>query len=465
MSKSSKASKLPKARRAGTPEGPSWARNAAHIAALSEKAIDPQLSDDQLDSVEEELDGLIEKHIRACEDGILNEALRTIFARNEDAAEYLTEQLEGAATSVGVLTVEPDGESGHGVLRLFAIPVVSSKIGGLGQDFELHTGQGLLDEFAKSFKRFGLVSASDTVAVPAYLYHPQELDALTWSETRAIMTDTMLGLAGKSPKRVAPGRTGWPRPPTRAAGTTVVELRYLLVIVMACEQSFRPFTPFQLTQEEIDTLQDTKDFAALDEDDEEEDARWAAEASHYSALVTDWEAHITPIVMQMLGLATTNSELLGGLVSVDAPDDFFEAYRHGLSAYAIIGMEVTVQSGLKAEGLLSVETHAIAAVYFDETSGNWEARVSVLREDGSLLLGAVRRIWPFEDIDDVLLDVADSLEDARFAGVTVLPRAISVTGQDPTAFMTHSGLALPGTRHAAGASLNKFASDPSFKGH
>lgn len=441
---------------------------ADRIAALSEKVIDGRLPDDQLDQMEDELDALIEGYIRAREDEVLNEALRTVFARDEDAAEFLSEKLEGAATNVGIATVGPDGLHGTGVLRLFAIPVISGRVGGLGQNFRLRTSNGLLDDFAKSFKRFGLVSASDTVAVPGYLYHPHEMDAWTWSETRAVLTAAIADVTGVAPVRTPPGRFGWPPPAPTPAGAILVELRYLLVAVMACEPEFQPFTPFQLTHDEIYGMPDAQTPAAPDEYSEEaeeaEDNRMAEQGARYYALAREWAEHATPIVAQMLGTTTAELELSGDLVSVDNTDDFFEAYRQGLSAYGDVGLELTLRSGLTAEGLLPVETCAAAAAYFDEIDNTWQVRVSVLREDGSLLLGAIRKIWPFEDIDEVLVDVIDSLEGMRFAGVIALPETIPFNGTDPASFITPTGLALP-SPGPAGAPSNNFANDPSFKGH
>jgi hypothetical protein len=464
-------SKSSKTRASRNPAG-SLKVTAARIVALSEKVADAGLPDDQLDRLEDELDTLVERGIRAREDGVLNEALRTVFARNADAAEFLSEKLEEAATIVGVATVGPDGLHGTGELRLFAIPVISGKVGGLGQNFRLHRGNGLLDDFAKSFKRFGLVSASDTVAVPGYLYHPHELDAWTWSETRAVLTDAIAGVTGVRPVRTPPGRFGWPPPAPTPTGALLVELRYLLVAVMACEPEFQPFTPFQLTQDDLYGVPATQSPTAPDEyseeDEEAEDKRMAEQGDQYYALTREWAEHVTPIVAQMLGATAAELELAGESVSVDNPDDFFEAYRQGLSAYGDVGLEVTLRSGLKTEGLLPVETCAAAAAYFDEIDNTWQVRVSVLREDGSLLLGAIRKIWPFEDIDEVLAAVAASLESMRFAGVITLPEAVPFNGADPDTFITPDGSALPAPPApgpVAGALFNNFANDPSFKGH
>lgn len=303
---------------------------------------------------EHDLRKIVRKCLLQKKDGPLHEALDT--AQDDDGAyPLLKERIEEAA---GVIVVR-GGDGRELEVNAFVVPLFARTAGGLdaAQCFQ---DEQAFDLLRKSFVQEQLESADASVVLVSHAYHPDEIDAIGYSELHAMVHDACDAMTGKktSAETIARSMRGWPARDF-ARDDQALELRFLLGFALK-------------------KLDDP--FYRVPDNEAAADRYFNARAARFRR----WAQRVAPLVQRCL---VTD----GRDVAIDfLYQDLFHGGRDtGLAEYRALTMMSALQQALQRHGTQPQDARAVL--------GLWEA------EDGAPVL----RVNLYAKADDALLASAE----------------------------------------------------------
>jgi hypothetical protein len=354
---------------------------ARELCALA-KRLAHAPKDHNADKWEEQLGHLVGRHLAAARDDVLVEAMHQAqTAQDSVTLDELGLQVEYEAEHHH-LGLRPDGKQQEA--RLFAIPLMVPDVTQLGTP---HLPQHpATDALVASLRVDGLVAPTQGLTLVKYLYHPDELDALTPSGVFRLCNELALAACDEVPC------SGYELP--EADGPTI-GLRYLVGVVTGPAST--------------DSL-----LLASDKPDDETAFGWAGK-------VDEWCVHAAQHLTEAFNLsaASPGGEHVRVPLEVFPVGGFYEARRLGEVIYKSTSTLADALRVLSETGIDPTQVHAIVAPYIlDDKSVSVVASLTS-KLDGCLLGTAAYPVSAFEQLDDALDDVHSMLE-TRVGEVSVV---------------------------------------------
>lgn len=326
---------------------------------------------------QDELERMVRNFLRQRDDETLYEALEQLRYDDRRAHGLLLEVVEETADVVVLRRGEKEME-----INAFLIPFLARTTGGLREAQALADGDAF-DALRASLQQAGLESPKARVVLVHHLYHPDEIDALTYGDVEAMNRDAFASLTDKkvmSVPAIERSMRGWP-PAAFGAEDEALELRFLLGFA----------------------LKDMNDpFYAIPQDEAGADTYFERRGAAFRT----WSEQYTPLLQQCLtgqpaGAAKCELHFM-------YQDLFHGAKRTGNAEYRMLQMMSELEQGAGRA--------ADATAVFAITDDDGEALLQVvLRADGGVL--AQSSLLLNGDPQEQLLDAADavaSLGVARF---------------------------------------------------
>jgi len=321
---------------------------------------------------QDELERMIRRALRQRDDETLYEALEQLRFEDRRAYALLRQATEDAADMVVLRHGEREWE-----INAFLIPLLVRTQGGLDAARVFADGDAF-DTLRASVQQAGLESAKARVVLVHHLYHPDEIDALTYSEVEAMNRDAFASLTDKKVMAVPAierSMRGWPQA-SFGAQDEALELRYLL--------------GFALKQ-----LDDP--FYAIPQDEAAADAYFEQRATRFQ----QWTERYTPLMRQCL-TGDTSGQTRCELHFL-YQDLFHGARAAGNAEYHTLAMMAALEQGLAEAGVGAAQAVAVLAAV--EEAGDMVLEVR--------LRGAGRTVAQSAHVLDG--DVAEQLADAADA--------------------------------------------------
>jgi hypothetical protein len=263
-------------------------------------------------------------------------------------------------------------------INAFLIPFLARTRGGLRQELALADGDAF-DALRTSLQEAGLESAKARVVLVHHLYHPDEIDALTYGDVEAMNRDAFASLTDKkvmSVPAIERSMRGWPENGF-GEDDQALELRFLLGFA----------------------LKDMNDpFYAVPRDEAAADAYFERRGTAFRA----WAEQYTPLLQQCLT----------GKPAGEAPcelhflyqDLFHGGKRTGNAEYRMLQMMSELEQGLAQSGVAADGATAVFAVADED--GETVLQV-ILRAGGRVLAQSAQVLDG--DPQEPLLDAADAV--------------------------------------------------------
>jgi hypothetical protein len=379
------------------------ARRLATLARRLAEAFD----DPRYDRWDEELDGRIGKALHAGNDALLGRALAVAAnLDNPQVFETLRETICNHATSRPVMLATEE----VGFAALYAMPVLSVRPGGLNRK-RCSIPEQALAALTHSFKACGLVRQDATVVPCAYLFHPEELEVLRFSQVRHLLGELIEHAASVPPHPALTAQTGWPAHEELTSATAPVELRYLLVCVMdqaaAPEPFVLPLSDEVLGDGEGDT-DDTDDEGAVFRE-----RKFNEQLDAHLEKVQQWTKQASVVLSDALQPGSA------GVLLVQEPQPYYQGLYEGLASFWSLGMMLVFRAHLDLRDMAPRGAWAhIAPVGENGTVQEYRISVLSVMED-ELIAGMTRPILAHEDAADVLESLGRTLEDTELLRWTV----------------------------------------------
>lgn len=383
---------------------------ARQLQALARKLV-AHPDDPRAEQWDANMASLIEKALVSGWDRVLNGVINGLAgAGHIDAAKELRDSIGFyAALRYDVLaSLDQKGALDSPLAtHLFAIPVVIAS----DKPITWRNGEIPLDQdfsdLVRSFRRAGLVPPSDSISLENYLYHPEELLDIRWSQALLLADHVWASAGGKpvpSPKLF---QRGWPR---RDEKPTAV-IRFL-VGVQASDLGSEPFF--------------------VPGDGADETARDAA--------MTSWSKSAEDLVQRFF-----HKRGIAARCAVLDSDYLFASIQDGLSDAQDIFLRMRLEGELDLRDISAEDSSALIAVHSDNTGA--EFRISILDQRGSFVGGAIRPILPFESEEEASEAVFIVLEgmgcrDLSFAD-EIFPRDIHCECCGEPTFLVPDGSGSP----------------------
>lgn len=319
-----------------------------------------------------ELERMIRNCLRQRDDETLYEALEQLRFEDERGHGLLRQTVEDAADMLLLRRGETELE-----INAFLIPLLVRTSGGLQASRVLADGDSF-DTLRHSLQQAGLESERARVVLVHHLYHPQEIDAISYSELEAMNRDAFASLTDRkvmSVPAIERSMRGWPEAGFRA-DDEVLELRFLL--------------GFSLKE-----LDDP--FYRIPNDEVAADAYFEQRAERFRA----WAAGQSALMRQCL----TGSSQADACELHFLYQDLFHGAKHaGNAEYRMLQMLSELEQGLAAAGATAAATRAVLAI--GEDAGDAILQVQLRRAD-ALLASASQLIDG--DLQEHLFDATESL--------------------------------------------------------
>lgn len=409
-------------------------QQATKLAALARRVTE-DFDDPRYERWDDELDAGIRKALRAGNDALLAGALTVAVEKHElGVFEELRDTIASHATSRPVLLT---GEE-VGFFTLYAMPVLSIRAGGLSPKRRSITGAAL-GEIARSFRKHGLVRHEASVLLCEYLFHPEELDALSFLQVHRLVEQLIEQASGKTPRGALTGSTGWPQDPDKTPGQPRLELRYLLVCVLDDANAPEPFMA-PLSQDSFEDVEAGVDGAADDgkiELSEEEEQEIEALVDAHFEKVETWMQDVTPTLSRVLKHGAAD------VLFVQEPQPYYAGLQSGLASYWSFGMLCSFRSQLAQHDIAPRGAWALVMPVGEDDCVD-EFRVSLLSVlENKLIAGFVRPLLTGEEADDVLESLTLALNDLGLLRCEVsseVHEAMACEGCGRPTYLTPNGL-------------------------
>ncbi|WDZ96135.1 DUF2863 family protein [Herbaspirillum sp. WKF16] len=322
---------------------------------------------------QDELERMVRNFLRQRDDETLYEALEQLRHDDRRAHALLLEVVEESADVVILRRGEKEME-----INAFLIPFLARTRGGLRQELALADGDAF-DALRTSLQEAGLESAKARVVLVHHLYHPDEIDALTYGDVEAMNRDAFASLTDKkvmSVPAIERSMRGWPENGF-GEDDQALELRFLLGFA----------------------LKDMNDpFYAVPRDEAAADAYFERRGTAFRA----WAEQYTPLLQQCLT----------GKPAGEAPcelhflyqDLFHGGKRTGNAEYRMLQMMSELEQGLAQSGVAADGATAVFAVADED--GETVLQV-ILRAGGRVLAQSAQVLDG--DPQEPLLDAADAV--------------------------------------------------------
>jgi len=319
-----------------------------------------------------ELERMIRNCLRQRDDETLYEALEQLRFEDERGHALLRQTVEDAADMLLLRRGEREFE-----INAFLIPLLVRTRGGLQASRVLADGDSF-DTLRTSLQQAKLESERARVVLVHHLYHPEEIDAISYSELEAMNRDAFASLTDRkvmSVPAIERSMRGWPEAGF-GADDDVLELRFLL--------------GFSL--KEVDDP-----FYKIPTEETAADAYFEQRAERFR----NWSTQQSPLMRQCL---TGSSEAGSCDLHFLYQDLFHGAKQAGNAEYRMLQMLSELEQGLAASGADASDTRAVLAM--GEDAGDAVLMVQ-LRRDDHVLASATQLIDG--DLQEQLFDCAGSL--------------------------------------------------------
>jgi hypothetical protein len=326
---------------------------------------------------QQDLDRLIRKCLRGRDDESLYEALEQVRFEDRGAWSFLRQAIEDAAQILVMRRGERLQE-----INTFMIPLLVRTKGGLQQAAVFQNGDDF-EALKDSLQQSGLESARARVVLVAHAYHPEEIEALSYSEVEAMNRDAYTSLTDKkvlSVPAIERSMRGWPASDF-AAADDALELRFLL--------------GFSLKE-----LDDP--FYVVPTDEAKADAYFEQRAERFRA----WSEKNAPLLQRCLSGSSAPDACQ---VHFMYQDLFFGGKQTGNAEYRTLQMLSELEQGLAAAQAAAADAMAVFALASeDDETGDWQLTVQLRARDDQRLLAQSLQVLD-GDPDEQLLDVADAV--------------------------------------------------------
>ncbi len=341
---------------------------------------------------QDELERMVRNTLRERDDDTLYEALEQLRYDDQRGHAFLREVVEEGADIIVLRRGEKELE-----INAFLIPLLVRTRGGLKEALALADGDAF-DALRTSLQEAGLESPGARVVLVHHLYHPEEINALSFSEVEAMNRDAFASLTDKkilSVPAIERSMRGWPES-AFGADDEALELRFLLGFA----------------------LKDVDDpFYAIPAEEAAADAYFEARAQRFR----QWSEQITPLMQRCL--TGQSGEAAQCQLHFLYQDLFHGAKQTGNAEYRTLQMLSELEAGLAQAGVQAAQASAFFAI--DDAEGEIHLQV-VLRGAQGLL---ARSVQPVDgDMQVALFDAADAVASLGVAAVK-LAEAIDADGQ------------------------------------
>lgn len=322
---------------------------------------------------QQELERMIRKCLRQRDDETLYEALEHLRFEDRSGYALLRQAVEDAADIVVLRKGEKEME-----INAFVIPLLARTRGGLHADRALADADAF-DTLRTSLQESGLESERAKVVLVHHLYHPEEIDALSYSDVEAMNRDAFASLTDKkvmAAPAIERSMRGWPAS-SFSADDEALELRFLLGFALK-------------------NLDDP--FYAIPADEEQADAYFEARAGRFRL----WTEKHTPLMQRCLTGA--EGEAAQCELHFLYQDLFHGGKQTGHAEYRTLQLMSELEQGLEEAGAAPEQVVAVLAA--SEVDGELLLHVQLRAADREL----VRTATPIDgDPHEQLADAADAI--------------------------------------------------------
>ncbi|WP_044529179.1 DUF2863 family protein [Herbaspirillum sp. B65] len=325
---------------------------------------------------QDELERMVRNTLRERDDDTLYEALEQLRYDDQRGHAFLREVVEEGADIIVLRRGDKELE-----INAFLIPLLARTRGGLREEQALADGDAF-DALRASLQEGGLESPQARVVLVHHLYHPEEINALSFSEVEAMNRDAFASLTDKkilSVPAIERSMRGWPAS-SFAADDEALELRFLLGFA----------------------LKDVDDpFYAIPPQEEAADAYFEARAERFR----QWSAQVTPLMQQCL---TGRSGEAAQCQLHFLYQDLFHGAKHtGNGEYRTLQTLSELEAGLAQAGATAAQATAILAIVEDGDDAQGSRLHIVLRGTQGELARSIQAVDG--DLQEALFDAADAV--------------------------------------------------------
>nr|WP_249777025.1 DUF2863 family protein [Herbaspirillum sp. C9C3] len=322
---------------------------------------------------QDELERMVRHALRERDDDTLYEALEQLRYDDTRGHAFLREVVEESADIIVLRRGEKELE-----INAFLIPLLARTRGGLREDLAMADGDAF-DALRESIQQAGLESPKARVVLVHHLYHPQEINALSFSEVEAMNRDAFASLTDKkilSVPAIERSMRGWPASHF-AADDEALELRFLLGF----------------------SLKDVNDpFYAIPQEEAAADAYFESRAQRFR----QWSQEITPLMQQCL---TGQSGQAAQCQLHFLYQDLFHGAKHtGNGEYRTLQMLSELEAGLARSGAQAAAATAFLALVDEDEQTTLQV---VLRSAEATLAQSEHAVEG--NLQALLLDAADAV--------------------------------------------------------
>jgi hypothetical protein len=322
---------------------------------------------------QDELERMVRNTLRERDDDTLYEALEQLRYDDPRGHGFLREVVEEGADIIVLRRGEKELE-----INAFLIPLLARTRGGLREEQALADGDAF-DTLRESIQKAGLESPKARVVLVHHLYHPEEINALSFSEVEAMNRDAFASLTDKkilSVPAIERSMRGWPasqpsRPTMRrwnCASCWAFRSRMWMIL-----------------------LRDSAEEAAAD-------AYFEARAQRFR----QWSEEITPLMQQCL---TGQSGEAAQCQLHFLYQDLFHGAKHtGNGEYRTLQMLSELEAGLAQSGAQATEASAFLALVDEDD----ETTLQVVLRNAQATLARSEHLVE-GDLQAVLFDAADAV--------------------------------------------------------
>ncbi|MCA1327015.1 DUF2863 family protein [Herbaspirillum sp. alder98] len=342
------------------------------LAALATAVAAGTVADDGQRVGQSDLERMIRNCLRQRDDETLYEALEQLRFEDQRGHSLLRQTVEDAADMLLLRRGERELE-----INAFLIPLLVRTRGGLQASRVLADGESF-DTLRNSLQQAGLESERARVVLVHHLYHPEEIDAISYSELEAMNRDAFASLTDRkvmSVPAIERSMRGWPEAGF-GADDEVLELRFLL--------------GFSLKE-----LDDP--FYRIPTDEAAADAYFEQRAERFRA----WSGAQSGLMRQCL---TGSGEADACDLHFLYQDLFHGAKQAGNAEYRMLQMLSELEQGLAAAGAAAADARAVLAIADD--AGDAILQVQLRRADA--VLASASHLLD-GDLQEQLFDAAESL--------------------------------------------------------
>ncbi|MBV8625673.1 MAG: DUF2863 family protein [Herbaspirillum sp.] len=322
---------------------------------------------------QEELERMVRNTLRQRDDDTLYEALEQLHYDDRRGHALLREVAEEGADIIVLRRGEKELE-----INAFLIPLLVRTRGGLREEQALADGEAF-DALRASLQDAGLESKRARVVLVHHLYHPEEINALSYGEVEAMNRDAFASLTDKkimSVPAIERSMRGWPAS-AFGADDEVLELRFLLGFAL----------------KELDDA-----FYAIPADEAAADAYFEQRAERFR----QWSEQVTPLMRQCL--VGQSGEAAQCQLHFLYQDLFHGAKRTGNSEYRTLQSLSELEQGLAQAGADAAQATAILAAGEDEG----ETVLKVVLRQGQGIVARTEQVID-EDVQESLFELADAV--------------------------------------------------------